>query len=128
MFYSLLADIIVVLHLIFIIFVVLGGLLVLKWRWMVWLHVPAAVWGALIEFVGWICPLTPFENRLRHLAGESGYTGDFVEQYLLPLIYPSGLTREIQIMLGIGVIAINLVVYFFVIRHRVKANRLFKKQ
>lgn len=116
MFYSLLADVVVVMHLLFIIFVVAGGLLVLKWRSLVWLHIPAAIWGALIEFMGWICPLTPLENRFRQLAGQSGYTGDFIEQYLIPLIYPGGLTREIQIMLGVGVIAVNVVVYFFVVR------------
>lgn len=116
MIYSLLADITVILHLVFILFVVLGGLTVLKWRWMAWVHIPAAIWGALIEFMGWICPLTPLENQLRRLAGESGYTGDFTEQYLVPLIYPGELTREIQLLLGAGVIFINVVIYFFVIR------------
>lgn len=115
MVYSILADVVVVMHLLFIIFVVAGGLLVLRWRYLVWLHIPAAMWGALIEFMGWICPLTPLENRFRRLAGESGYTGDFIEQYLIPLIYPGGLTREIQIMLGVGVIVVNVVIYFFVI-------------
>ena len=116
MIYSLLADITVILHLVFILFVVLGGLTVLKWRWMAWVHIPAAIWGALIEFMGWICPLTPLENQLRRLADESGYTGDFTEQYLVPLIYPGELTREIQLLLGAGVIFINVVIYFFVIR------------
>jgi hypothetical protein len=121
MLYNFLADIIVIVHLLFILFVILGGLLVLKWKWLVYLHIPAAIWGALIEFMGWICPLTPLENRLRRLAGESGYTGDFVEQYIIPLIYPGGLTREIQIILGVGVIVVNLVIYFFVIKRRVRA-------
>lgn len=116
MIYSLLADITVILHLVFILFVVLGGLTVLKWRWMAWVHIPAAIWGALIDLMGWICPLTPLENQLRRLADESGYTGDFTEQYLVPLIYPGELTREIQLLLGAGVIFINVVIYFFVIR------------
>ena len=118
-----LADIIVFVHLLFILFVTLGGLLVLKWKWVVYLHIPAAIWGALIEFMGWICPLTPFENHMRRLGGESGYSGDFVEQYIIPLVYPGGLTREIQIMLGISVIIINLAVYFVVIRWWIKKDQ-----
>ena len=118
-----LADIIVFVHLLFILFVTLGGLLVLKWKWVVYLHIPAAIWGALIEFMGWICPLTPFENHMRRLGGESGYSGDFVEQYIIPLVYPSGLTREIQIMLGIAVIVINMAVYFVVIRWWIKKDQ-----
>jgi len=120
MIYSLLADVIVVLHLLFIIFVVAGGLLVLWRRWVVWLHIPAAVWGALIEFMGWICPLTPLENKFRHLAGQHGYAGSFIEHYLIPLIYPGALTREIQVVLGFAVIIINAAVYFFVIRKWIK--------
>jgi hypothetical protein len=119
-FIILIADIIVFAHLLFILFVLLGGLLVLKWKWMVYLHIPAAIWGALIEFMGWICPLTPLENRLRRMGGEIGYSGDFVEQYIIPLIYPRGLTREIQIILGIAVIVMNLAVYFVVIRRWIK--------
>lgn len=122
MFYNFLADIIVIVHLLFILFVILGGLFALKWRWVGWLHVPAAIWGALIEFMGWICPLTPLENRFRRLAGEIGYTGDFVERYILPVIYPGGLTREIQIILGIGVIVLNVLIYFIVIRRRIKTG------
>ena len=116
MIYSFLADAVVILHLLFILFVVLGALLVLKWRWVIWLHIPAAVWGATIEFMGWICPLTPLENRLRLMAGESGYTGDFIGQYLLPIIYPGALTREIQFILGAAVILINVLLYLLVIR------------
>jgi hypothetical protein len=123
MIYSLLADITVLLHLVFILFVVLGGLLVLKWRWMAWVHIPAAIWGALIELMGWICPLTPLENRFRSLAGESGYTGDFIGQYLLPIIYPGELTRELQLLLGTGVIVFNVVIYFFVIRKAIKQKQ-----
>jgi len=123
MLYSLLADITVILHLVFILFVILGGLLALKWRRMAWVHIPAAIWGALIEFMGWICPLTPLENQLRRLAGESGYTGDFIGQYLLPLIYPGELTRELQLLLGVGVIVINVLIYFFVIRQAIKQRQ-----
>ncbi len=110
--YRLMADIIVVTHFAFTIFVLLGGILAIWWRKVVWLHIPAAVWGALIEFAGWICPLTPLENRLRVKGGEAGYPGGFVEEYVLPVIYPTGLTREIQIILGIFVITVNLVIYW----------------
>ena len=110
--YRLMADIVVVIHFVFTIFVLLGGILAIWWRKVVWLHIPAAVWGALIEFAGWICPLTPLENRLRVKGGEAGYLGGFVEKYILPVIYPAGLTREIQIILGILVITVNLVIYW----------------
>lgn len=111
MLYSLLADLVVVVHLAFVVFVVLGGLLVLRRGWVAWLHVPAAVWGALIELFGWICPLTPLEQWLRRRAGEAGYQGGFVEHYLLPILYPGELTREIQVMLGVAVLVLNLAVY-----------------
>ena len=110
--YRLMADIVVVMNLAFSMFVLLGGILAIWWRKVVWLHIPAAVWGALIEFAGWICPLTPLENRLRVKGGEAGYPGGFVEEYILPVIYPAGLTREIQIILGIFVITVNLVIYW----------------
>ena len=109
--YRVAADLLVLLHLVFILFVVAGGFAVFKWPWMALLHIPAATWGALIEFRGWICPLTPWENGLRQLAGQEGYSEGFVEHYLLALIYPTGLTREIQIVLGSIVIAVNLVIY-----------------
>lgn len=111
MHYALLADLILLLHLGFILFVVLGGLLVWRRAWVAWLHLPAAAWGVLVELMGWICPLTPLENRLRRLAGQSGYDGDFIAAYLLPLIYPHGLTREIQIGLGLAVLLVNLLLY-----------------
>ena len=113
---GLLADLLVVLHLAFIAFVIFGGLLVLRWRWIVWLHLPAVVWGALIEFVGWICPLTPLENRLRTAAGEAGYAHGFIDHYVAPIVYPAGLTPHVQIYLGVGVIIVNLVVYAYVVR------------
>lgn len=111
MIYSLLAEIVLVIHFLFIVFVVIGALLVLKWHWLIYVHLISAFWGALIMFTGWICPLTPLENHLRRAAGESGYTGGFIEQYLIPVVYPTGLTRELQIGFGISVIVINLVLY-----------------
>ncbi len=105
------ADLIVLLHFSFILFVIFGGLLVLRWRKLIWLHLPAVVWGAWIEFSGWICPLTPLEIRLREIAGQGAYNRSFTEEYILPLIYPEALTRELQIMIGIGVILINVVIY-----------------
>lgn len=104
-----LADLIVFCHFIFILFVIFGGFLVVKWRKLIWLHIPAAIWGVLIEFVGWLCPLTHWENYLRRSSG--GYSSGFIEHYIIPLIYPSGLTREIQIDLGLIVVLLNFMVY-----------------
>lgn len=123
MLYRFLADLVVVLHFGFVLFVVLGGLFALRWPRAAWLHLPAAAWGAGIEFAAGICPLTPFENRLRHLGGEAGYSGGFVEHYVLPVLYPEGLTREVQLALGAFVIAFNLAVYFLVWR-RARTRRL----
>ena len=111
MFYWIAANLLVLLHLGFVLFVVLGGLLVARWRWLVWLHLPAAFWGVLVEYQGWICPLTPWEQRLRVAGGQSGYSGGFVEHYLLPLLYPGYLDRGIQILLALLVLLINLAVY-----------------
>lgn len=116
MIYQLLADLVVLLHLGFVLFVVFGGLLALRWPRARWVHLPAALWGAWIELAGWVCPLTPLENRLRELGGEQGYSGGFIQHYLLPLLYPAGLTREIQIGLGLLVVVFNLVVYLAVWR------------
>jgi hypothetical protein len=112
--YRFLADLVVALHLLFVMFVVLGGLLALRWPRVAWVHLPAAVWGALIEFGGWICPLTPLEKRLRVLAGQAGYPGGFIEHYMLPVLYPAGLTREVQLVLGSAVVILNVVVYWYV--------------
>ncbi|UIF86072.1 DUF2784 domain-containing protein [Cupriavidus sp. UYPR2.512] len=106
-----LADLVVIVHGLFILFVVAGGLLVLRWPRVAWLHLPAAVWGVLIEWSGWICPLTPLENTLRQAAGQAGYSGGFVERYLLPLIYPAGLTPAVQLWLGLVVLVVNVAVY-----------------
>jgi hypothetical protein len=120
MMYRILADLVVGVHALFVAFVVIGGLLALRWPWVAALHLPAAVWGALIEFQGWICPLTPLEKSLRAAAGEAGYRGGFIEHYLLPALYPAGLTRGVQLALGSAVIAVNLVVYGVVL---VRATR-----
>ena len=111
MLYRLLADVITVVHFVFVLFVVAGGIAVLKWPRLAWLHVPAAVWGALIEFTGWGCPLTPLENHLRALGGEAGYEGSFLAHYLLPILYPAALTAQVQILLGLGVVVINVGFY-----------------
>jgi hypothetical protein len=106
-----LADFVAVLHLAFVLFVVLGGLLVLKWPRIVWVHLPAAAWGAIVEFTGWLCPLTPLEYWLRKEGGQIGYSSDFVSHYILPLLYPSGLTHNVQIVLGMVVVIVNVAVY-----------------
>ncbi len=111
MFASLAAGFVVLLHALFILFVVFGGLLVLKWPKVAWFHIPAAVWGTLIEFCGWICPLTPLENMLRRAGDSNTYSGGFIDNYLMPIIYPPGLTRETQWILGAAVALLNIVVY-----------------
>lgn len=109
--YRILADLVVGLHFTFILFVALGGLLVLRWPRASWVHLPCAGWGAVVALMGWVCPLTPLESRLRAAAGEAPSPAPFIERYLLPLIYPGTLTREIQIGLGIGVIVLNAAIY-----------------
>jgi hypothetical protein len=111
MFYRLGADLIVMLHFCFVLFVLLGGLLLIKWPRLVWLHLPAAAWGALVEFSGWICPLTPLENWLREQAGDAGYAGDFIARYLSAILYPEDLARKVQVICGILVLSINLAIY-----------------
>jgi len=120
--YSILADAIVVIHFLFILFVMTGGLLVIRWPKMAIAHLPAAVWGAAVEIFGWICPLTPLENRFRDLSGETAYSGDFIGRYLLPVIYPDHLTTEIQYILGGLVIIVNAVIYLIVIRRSGKVS------
>ena len=119
--YGFLADLVVGVHLLFVLFVVLGGLLALRWQRVAYLHIPAAIWGAAIELAGWICPLTPLENSLRTQAGSAGYSGGFVEHYILPVLYPSALTRDVQLILGFLVVAVNIAIYCYVFR--AKANR-----
>jgi hypothetical protein len=120
--YTFLADFVVLVHFAFVLFIVFGGLLVLRWPWVIWAHVPSAIWGALISFFGWICPLTPLENWLRERAGEVGYEGGFVENYILPLLYPGRLTRPFQVGLGIFVLLVNSVIYAVIVR-RWRARR-----
>lgn len=114
MVYRLLADCLVLVHLAFVVFVVAGGFLVLWRPSLRWIHLPAAAWGALIEFTGWICPLTPWEQALRLQAGQVGYAGGFIEHYILPILYPQGLTPGVQIALGLLVIGVNVGIYAFV--------------
>ena len=114
--YALLADLVLIVHLLFVVFVLCGGLLVLKWQWIVRLHLPAAAWGAVVEFSGWICPLTPLENWLRVQGGEAGYEDDFTTRYLLPVLYPVDLTRDIQLLLGTVVVAVNASLYYWLWR------------
>ena len=118
MMYPFLADMVLVVHLAFVVFVLCGGLLTLKWRWIVWLHLPAAAWGAIVEFTGWICPLTPLENWFREQDGETPYRSDFIAQYLLPVLYPEDLTRDLQLVLGAGVVILNAAVYWWLCKRR----------
>ena len=125
--YALLADLVLVSHAIFILFVVLGGVLVLWRRGMVWVHIPCAAWGILIEFKGWVCPLTYLENDLRAAAGAGGYAGGFIDHYLLPLIYPSALTPGMQVLLGSAALIVNVIIYALVWRGiRAGSNRRSK--
>ena len=112
-----LANTIVLLHFAFIIFVALGGFAALRWPRVAWAHLPAVLWAAMLEFCGWTCPLTPLEKALRTSEGGLAYEGGFVDRYVMPLVYPTGLTRGMQVALGISVIAINLIAYSLVIRH-----------
>lgn len=116
--YQLAADLIVLVHFIFVLFVLFGALLVLWRRWWIWLHLPALFWGAAIELTGWICPLTPLENQMRLLAGLEMYSGDFVMHYIMPVLYPEGLTRELQIGYGVFVILLNAAIYIYILRRK----------
>jgi hypothetical protein len=116
--YRLLADLVVAVHFAFVVFVAVGGVLVLRWPRLAWVHLPCAAWGALVMFGGWVCPLTPLENDLRRLGGEAGYGGGFVERYLTAILYPDGLTRGHQVALGLLVLAVNGYVYLRLWRRR----------
>lgn len=120
--YAVAAEFVLLLHAAFILFAVAGGLLVLRWRWLLWLHLPAAGWAALVVIAGWICPLTPIEQMLRGMAGQDGYGGSFIEHYLVLLIYPPGLTRPVQVLLGALVVAINIAVYVCIWRKHRQEN------
>ena len=111
MFYQLAADAVVLLHFGFILYVVLGGLLSYKWLWLLWLHLPAVVWGAVMSMAGWICPLTPLEIKFRAAGGGGHYSSGFIEHYILPVIYPAGLSRELQTTMGVALLVVNALVY-----------------
>ena len=110
------ADLVVAVHAAFVVFVVLGGLLVARWPRLAWVHAPAAAWGTFIEFRGWICPLTPLENYLRERGGSSAYEGQFIEHYVMPLLYPRHLTPHVQIWLGSFALAVNVLLYSRAVR------------
>ena len=120
--YQLLADLIVLVHVAFVVFVVSGGLLAARWHRLVWIHLPAVFWAAIVEFFAWVCPLTPLENWLRRRAGEAGYPSDFIAHYILPVLYPDELTREVQIALGVFVLLINLIIYGWILRAKIRTG------
>jgi hypothetical protein len=117
------ADLVVLVHVVFVVFVVLGGLLVARWPRFAWVHVPAASWGVFIEFRGWICPLTPLENYLRQRGGSSAYEGEFIQHYILPLLYPANLTPRVQIWLGSFALMVNVALYWHIIQGRSRRRR-----
>lgn len=110
--FNLLADVVVIIHALFVLFVLFGGLAALRWRKLAWLHIPAALWGATIEIGGWICPLTYLENFFRRMGGGGGYGVPFIERYLEPVLYPLGLTHHVQLVFGLTALIMNLVVYY----------------
>src|SRR5437773_2003968 len=121
--YRLLADLVVIIHLAFLLFTVLGGFLVLRWRWFPWIHLPAAIWGGFVEVTGRVCPLTVLENWLRRIGGGSAYERDFIDRYVVPMVYPPGLTREIQLALGALLVMVNGAIYMIAWRCRTRAER-----
>ena len=123
MMYRVLADALVVAHFIFIVYAVAGGLLVIKWGWTAGLHIPVFLWGVLIETFGWICPLTPLENELRTAAGLAGYSGSFIDHYLIPIVYPENLTRPIQWLFAGLLLLVNVIIYSIVI-HKYRRSKL----
>ena len=112
------ADLVVVAHLLFIVFAFVGGMAVLRWHWLAFVHLPVALWATVVELMGWVCPLTPLEISLRVAAGEAGYRGGFVEHYILPIVYPAGLTRELQWTLAALVVLVNAAIYAVVLVRR----------
>jgi len=124
MFFRVAADVVLVVHFAFVLFVIFGGLLALRWRRVAWLHIPVALYGATIEFLGFICPLTPLESALRKAGGEAGYSGGFIDHYITAAIYPAGLTRAIQLWLGTGVLVLNAAVYHLWLRKLRRARRV----
>ncbi|MFC1516601.1 DUF2784 domain-containing protein [Thermodesulfobacteriota bacterium] len=115
MLYRVLTDVVVVVHILFVLFAVAGGLLLLRSKRFAWIHLPAAIWAMLVEMKGWMCPLTPLENFFREKSGEMGYKSGFIEHYFFPLLYPEVLTRRVQILLGVFVLVINVGIYGWVL-------------
>lgn len=115
---GLLADLVLIVHLLFILFVAAGGILVIRWPRLAWLHGPLAAWGIIVGWANLTCPLTPLENYFRRQAGQQGYSGGFIEQYLTAVIYPDGLTRTAQIILGAALLIVNAVAYWYMFRIR----------
>lgn len=126
-FYRIAAELVMATHFLFVVYVALGGLLVLRWRWTVWLHIPAVIWGAYIASSGGICPLTPLENWLRVQAGQAGYEGGFVQRYIMPILYPGEITVSQQMIETVVVVFANAVIYLLVLR-RVRAERRALRQ
>ena len=123
MWYRLLADATAIAHFAFVLFVAFGGLLVLRWRRLAWIHLPCAIWGALIEVGNWVCPLTSYENLFRERAGLQGYGDDFIAHYIFNTIYPASLTRGVQLAIAIFVFAINTAVYWKVFPLKIRRFR-----
>jgi hypothetical protein len=123
MFYRIGADLVLVTHLAFIVLVVAGGLLVFRYPWFIWVHIPAAGWGTFVELTGRICPLTTLENFLRTRAGQEGYAVSFIEQYVFPVIYPAGLTRNVQFILAGLVVAVNVIIYASILLRKKASQR-----
>lgn len=123
MLYTVAAGLVLLLHLVFVVFVVLGGVAVLRWPRLAWIHAPAFLWAVLIEYLGWICPLTPLENWLREAGGGAGYPGGFVDHYISIVLYPAGLTRSLQVGLGTFVLLVNIAVYSRLVLRRSRRRR-----
>ena len=121
--YLFLADLVVLLHVCFVLFVIAGGFLVLWKSYIAWYHIPAVIWAASIEFLGWICPLTPLENMLRARGGDAGYATGFVDHYIMPILYPAALSRKMQIGLGLIVLGVNIAVYLILWQRSQKGEK-----
>ncbi len=122
--YRLAADSMIVAHFAYIVFVVVGGLIAFRARWVLWLHVPAVAWAIYVQYLGRLCPLTAWENRFRDLAGDAGYQGGFIEHYLIPIVYPPGISMEWHLVLGTAVVLINGAVYAGLIAQARNTRRL----
>jgi len=122
MIYNILSNLVVLMHLLFIVFVCLGALLVLKWPKVAWIHIPFALWGVIVEYMNIVCPLTPLENHFRRMAGRGIYETDFIDRYIIPLIYPVALTRNLQFILGSVVLILNLSIYGYIVYKRMKTR------